>query len=110
MDAIQKQLVNTDSIPAINLRKERNEVFKQINETEKIMINIQETSRKAVENVRAGMTSWEVEKVAGRYRSKDFGLNNLMCENYGNVWVIYRNGLVIGFINADKFRTCWDVK
>jgi hypothetical protein len=105
---LQQQLTKTEPEQALQLRKERNILFEQMSETEKITFNIQATTRKAAENVKKGMTKSEVEKVAGYPRSEGYGLHEISCYNYGYVWVIFRNGLVIGFVNADKFTDCWE--
>lgn len=88
---------------AIVLRKERNVIFKEMSESEKIVFNIKATTQRAVDNVEVRMTSEEVGKIAGKPRSTAYYTNGLSSWNYGNVWIVFENGIVGCIVNANAF-------
>jgi hypothetical protein len=87
---IQKKLATKD-INDIQKRQERKEIFDQIDELENIRFKIKTITNLAINNVELGMTRDEVLKVAGKPR---VSLQYDTQLNYGNVWVIFKGGIV----------------
>jgi len=89
--------VNASTKAAI-LRKDRNIVFKQINELEakKIAITskIKNTTSSVIKLVERGMTKNEVQSLVGEPRDK----HGESAWNYGNVWIIFQSESVVGCI------------
>jgi hypothetical protein len=58
--------------------------------------SISRTSRMARDVIRRGMTEDEVMRLMGEPRSvrEHQGVSEWRCLNYGNVWVVFKNGLV----------------
>ena len=74
-------------------------------EVEKIMQRIRVATQKATANVRLGMTASEVTELIGSPRSYVCGSTNY---NYGDVWVIFEDGLVGCIVKHKAFRSCED--
>ena len=104
--SLQKQLGKVDAPRAATLRKDRNVVFKQIDalEAKKIAIlsNIKSTTRNAVRLIERGMSEDDVRSLLRGARSVD-GCGNY---NYGEVWVIFKSGIVGCLVKSDCFRAC----
>jgi len=93
--SLQKQLATVDAPKAAPLRKERNVVFKQIDELEAkkiaILTRIKARTKDALKYVERGMTKNEVMSLVGSPRSKDWANERW---NYGEVWVVFNGGIV----------------
>jgi len=80
------------------LRKDRNIVFKQINELEAkriaITSKIRNITMSVTKLVERGMTKNEVQSLVGEPRDK-YGEK---AWNYGNVWIIFQSESVVGCI------------
>lgn len=96
---LQQNLSSNDFNKTSNIRKERKAVFDKIDELEKIKSEIESKTNLAIENIVVGMTPQEVISIVGDPRSKDF-YNNF---NYGDVWVIFENGIVRCLVTAQSF-------
>lgn len=107
INSLQSELAKVDSINAVQLRKERAVVFKQMGELEKIKFTIQSATKSALDNVERGMTPDDVRKIAGEPRSKD-DCAGFISWNYGKVWVFFNGGVVGCIIDGDKFTRCVD--
>ena len=100
--ALEKQLASAKEEKVVPLRKERQIIFSEIEQIEKIQYEILSKTKLVSENISNGMTVEELITIAGRPRS------TATCEkpdflNYGDVWVWVSNGIVIGRIPADKW-------
>jgi hypothetical protein len=111
---LQIQLGAVDSEKAASLRKDRNVIFKEIDELEskriKILSVIKKTSKNALKYVERGMTPSEVAMLIGKARAYDsrFGYS-LLQWNYGAVWVIFESNIVACIVKSscfDKSTTC----
>lgn len=101
---LQRQLTTKDFDEVVKVRQERKQVFENIDELEKIKIEIKTKTRMALENIELGMTPEEVIRVAGKPRAidvRDAGRNF----NYGDVWVIFAGGIVRCIVNANNYST-----
>ncbi len=78
-----------------------------LSEIEAIEQKIKNSTIKAYNNVRLGMTPNEVIQVCGNPRSTDdcSGINY----NYGSVWVMFEGGIVRAVVDAKDFERCGDV-
>lgn len=97
--SLQKQLGKVDAPRAATLRKDRNVVFKQIDELEAkkiaILSKIKSRTRDALKLIEKGMTEDEVKSLVGDARSRGpLYVGGLWGWNYGNVWVVFESGVV----------------
>lgn len=113
---LQDKLRTVKPEDAVSLRKERNVIFDEMSEKEKIVFNIKATTQKAIDNIEMAMTREDVLKVAGNPRVIDECFPFEPAWNYGNAWVIFNGGLVHCIVKASAFRSgyceCpgyWDV-
>lgn len=83
-------------------RLEREEAFNRLSALERVKQDIKQKSYLAVQNVEIGMTREEVMRLTGPPRSEDF--HNL---NYGNVWVIIENGVVVLLVDARCYNSSY---
>ena len=97
---LQQQLTTKNVDEVIALRKERTETFGQIDELEKVKEDIKQKTTLAVQNIEIGMTRGEVIKLIGLPRSQTYG-GDL---NYGNVWVVFNNGVVRLLVDTRCYR------
>lgn len=104
---LQKQINNASTDEAVPLRKERNKVLTKMTDVDQIVQHINKTSNKARTKVRSRMTQSEVKKIVGAPRSEaNTRWGDCECWNYGDVWVIFEHGLVIGLADDDKYKVC----
>ncbi|MBW1796450.1 MAG: hypothetical protein JRJ38_18870 [Deltaproteobacteria bacterium] len=91
---LQKQLATVDAPKAVSLRKERNVVFKEIDELQAkkvaILSKIKSAAKDALKYIERGMTPNEVISLIGQPRSE----TAVNYWNYGDVWVVFEHGLV----------------
>jgi len=103
--SLQKQLGKVDAPKAATLRKDRNVVFKEIDELEAkkiaILSKIKSTTRNVIKLVELGMNKEDVLSLVGQPRSTT---GRGCCWNYGEVWVLWENGLVRCVVKSDCFR------
>jgi hypothetical protein len=79
-----------------------------LSEIEKIEQTIKNSTKKAVNNVRIGMTSSEVIQVCGSPRAREVCLESLFF-NYGNVWVLFESNIVSSLFQANLYKgSCWN--
>ena len=101
--SLQKQLGKVDAPRAATLRKDRNVVFKQIDELEAkkiaILSKIKSRARDAVRLVERGMNKDDVRSLVGNPRT-----TSAMGWNYGEVWVVFENGLVGCLVKPNCFK------
>ena len=101
LSTIQKKLsVSTDD-EAIANRVERKKILHEVTLVQDIQFKITSATKRAVDNVLIGMTKEEVIQVAGEPRSTD-RYGDL---NYGNVWVVFRHGLVTCIVKSTGFMS-----
>lgn len=101
LSTIQKKMsVSTDD-EAIANRVERKKILHEVSLVQDIQFKITSATKRAVDNVLIGMTKEEVIQVAGKPRSTD-RYGDL---NYGDVWVVLRNGLVKCVVKSAGFRS-----
>lgn len=101
---LQQQLSNDDFDKTAKIRQERKEVFGKIDELERIKNEIKSKSKFAAENIELLMTKREVEKLLGEPRAESFYYGNFNY-NYGNIWVIFDDGLVYCLVKDGDYRT-----
>jgi len=101
---LQKQLGTVDALEAPVLRKERNVVFKEIDEVQAkkvaILSRIKFMTRNVIDYVELGMTRSEVKSLVGDPRYSD-PYNSEW--NYGKVWIIFESGLVRCIVKSTGF-------
>ena len=106
---LQKQLGRVDAPKAATLRKDRNVVFRQIDELEAkkiaILSKIESKTRDAIKLVERGMTREEVKSLVGEPRSFQCFAGNYW--NYGKVWVLFEGGIVSCLIKSNCSTPCW---
>ncbi|MBA4369676.1 MAG: hypothetical protein C0403_18785, partial [Desulfobacterium sp.] len=100
--ALEKQLASANEEKVVPLRKERQIIFSEIEQIEKIQYEISSKTKLVSENISTGMTIEELITIAGQPRS------TATCEkpdflNYGDIWVWINNGIVVGKIPVDKW-------
>jgi hypothetical protein len=100
--ALEKQLASAKEEKVVPLRKERQIIFSEIEQIEKIQYEISSKTKLVSENISTGMTVEELITIAGQPRS------TATCEkpdflNYGDIWVWIDNGIVIGKIPVDNW-------
>jgi len=102
---LQKQLATVEAPKAVSLRKERNVIFKEIDEVQAkkiaILSRIKSMTRNVIYYVELGMTKSEVKSLVGYPRCKDVYDSQW---NYGKVWIIFESGLVSCIVKS----TCFD--
>jgi DNA gyrase/topoisomerase IV subunit A len=91
---------DTDWATVEKARLEREEAFNRLSALERVKQDIKQKSYLAVQNVEIGMTKEEVIRLIGPPRSENF--HNL---NYGNVWVIIENGVVVLLVDARCYNS-----
>lgn len=105
---LQEQLITKNLDEVITLRKERTETFGKIDELEKVKEEIKRKTTIAVQNVEIGMTKEEVMKLVGHPRSTNSIYGDVGDGwNYGNVWVIFNNGVVRLLVDTRCFRDAY---
>lgn len=80
------------------VRLEREDAFNKLSALEKVKADIKQKTTIAVKNVEIGMTRDEVIKLVGEPRSVRYP-----HLNYGNVWVVFENGIVRLLVDAKCF-------
>lgn len=101
---LQDKLRTVKPEDAVSLRKERNVIFDEMSEKEKIVFKIKASTQKAIDNIEIRMTPDEVLKVAGYARSIDGRCYSPYAAwNYGDVWVLFESGLVKCIVSADWY-------
>lgn len=108
---LHKQLATADAPKAAPLRKERNVVFKEIDELEakkiQILSKIKAKTKDALKYVERGMTPGDVRTLVGSPRSIDCAVGGGPGDwNYGKIWVIFEGGVVKCLIRSNCFSTC----
>ena len=95
------------------MRKERNLVFKEINELEKkkveIVSLIKTKSKNVLQYIECGMTPQEVKSLIGNPRAVGDNSYGEMEWNYGNYWVIFESGVVSCIVKSkcyEKYYSC----
>jgi hypothetical protein len=96
---LQVQLSNGDYNKTAKIRQERKIIFTKIDALEKIKAEIQSKTSLAIDNIVAGMTPKEVTEILDYPRSNDYG-----NYNYGNVWIIFKGGIVDCIVDATAYR------
>ncbi len=101
---LQKQLATVDAPKAATLRKERNVVFKRIDKIQArkiaIVTKIKSTTKDALKLIERGMTEIEVISLIGQPRSRGWDRE----WNYGNVWIIFEQGIVGCIVRSKCFK------
>jgi len=92
---MQRQLTAKQPEAVQRARVERKEAFSRIDELEEIKLEISSKAKLAVENVELYMTPQEVLMVAGQPRAIEGSEGNWLGYNYGNVWVVFDDGLIV---------------
>lgn len=105
IQGFQASLKNANLEQAIELRQSRGEVISELNDLERIKLDIANKTKLAVDNVELGMTPEEVIQVAGEPRSKDECGGDLRY-NYGRIWVLFESGVVSCLIRAESYSRC----
>lgn len=100
---LQKHLKYVSSEKAINLRKERNIIFREIDKLEKIKFEIQEKTNSAIEKITSGMTIKEVIDIVGQPRARTSCLGSTFL-SYGKIWVWLEDGIVKGYIPIELWE------
>lgn len=101
-ESIYRKLSAANEDKALTLRVQLQAVSGRIDELEKIKYLINTQTKIAAEKVETGMTMDEVISVAGQPRA------TATCEypdflNYGNTWIVLRNGIVVGKVPMDQW-------
>jgi hypothetical protein len=96
---LQKDLAASDYEKAVKIRRERKQTFDALDDVSKIKYDMSRKTQLAVENVEILMTPEEVIRVAGPPRATSYP-----HLNYGNVWVVFENGVVNCIVDANCFR------
>lgn len=107
IQGFQASLKNANLEQAIEIRQVRSESIAELNDLEKIKLDIANKTKLAVENVELGMTPEEVVRVAGEPRAKA-SCGDTISYNYGRIWVLFEGGVVSCLIIADSFDRCHD--
>lgn len=102
---LQDKLRTINPEAAVPLRKERNVIFAEMSEKEKIVFNIKASTQKAIDNIEIRMTTAEAQKIAGPPRSIDGCSRNYYALNYGNVWVLFESDLVKCIVDANVYES-----
>jgi len=94
LSSLQVKLKASSGEDTVILRKERNLIFKGINELDKIVYEMEQYTLK-VEGVKNNMTRDEVLRIAGipRIKFRSYA-GKYECWNYGNVWIVMTDGIV----------------
>lgn len=97
------KLTSTPKDAALPLRSERQTISREIDRLDEIKYIIGSKTRQAEDKVTPGMTMDEVVAVIGQPRA------TAVCEypdflNYGNTWIMLRDGIVVGKIPMEKWR------
>lgn len=100
---LQTRLAAVGSDGAFLLRKERQAVAEEIDRLEKIRYFIADKTSLVGDKIEVGMTMDEVISLAGQPRA------TAVCEhpdflNYGKIWVLMRNGIVSGTVQAENWQ------
>lgn len=104
LDKLNKKIGKSSYENSEILKKERNVVFEEISKTDEIMLSLKTMAKKAVENVRIGMKAYDVYEVAGDSRYTNGAPYMSECAyNYGEIWVIFSNGFVVGYITHEEY-------
>jgi len=107
---LQNQLGKVDAPKAATLRKDRNVIFKQIDELEAkkiaILSKIKSATRNVIKLVEKGMTQDEVKSLVGDARSSGpLYVGGVWGWNYGNAWVVFESGVVRCLVKSQCFKS-----
>lgn len=93
---------DTDRPTVEKARLEREEALNRLSELEKVKLHIKAKTYVAVQNVEIGMTRKEVIALCGVPRAYSYagGYEHVGDLNYGEVWVVFENDIVILLVNA----------
>jgi len=102
-EALNSRMKEEGSNDPVEMRKQRQVIAEKLERLEKIIYFITSKTRLAQEKISAGMTIDEVIDVAGQPRA------TMTCDrpdflNYGRVWVMLRNGVVIDLVPIEDWR------
>jgi hypothetical protein len=102
-EALSERIRKGEGEAPFKLRKERQVIAEKMNRLEQIKYFISQKTTSARDNISVGMTIDEVIDVAGQPRA------TMACErpdflNYGEVWVMLRNGIVTGLVSIDDWK------
>jgi hypothetical protein len=105
---LQQKLGAVDSNKAASLRKDRNLVFKEIDELESksiaVLSKVHKITKNAIQYIDKGMTKHEVESILGKPRSILFYFNDARY-NYGKVWLIFPGDILQCIVNGQCFES-----
>ncbi len=101
-ESTHRKLAAENGDKALKLRTKCQAITRQMDELEKIEYLIDSKTKIAAEKIQTGMTMDEVIAVAGQPRA------TATCEypdflNYGNTWVMLRNGIVTGKLSMEQW-------
>jgi hypothetical protein len=107
VSVLQIQLAKASDERAIAIRQERAFALQDMDALEEIRFTIRKATAIASEKVELLMTMEEVRRVAGLPRAGDnVNVNSVECWNYGNVYVIFHEDLVVAVIKASDYTDC----
>lgn len=103
IETLQKQKENLDIQNTAKVKKEQYKTIQELDEVEKIQLEIKKITELEVDNVDIGMTYSEVIQVAGEPISK--GYEGAL--NYGKAWVLFERGIVACIVHANNYKSSW---
>jgi DNA polymerase III alpha subunit (gram-positive type) len=109
---LKEKLQNATPEQRARLKEEMTQALKQMNSFEKRKQQVRIYTRKAVENIRMGMTPKQVVEVAGP-PVKKIAVNGDARLNYGLVWLVFERGKVSCLVKEPHFKPklrCRDYK
>lgn len=101
---LQKRINKTSPEKAYTLREQRKEIFEEIDELEVYRFQIKSITKKVVTNIDIGMTENDVIKFADQPRIKTYTYFAGPAWNYGDIWVVFDDGVVIAIVKNKDFR------
>jgi len=102
-EALSERMQKAEEEEPFKLRKKRQVIAEKMDRLEQITYFISQKTTTARDKISVGMTIDEVIDVAGQPRA------TMACErpdflNYGEVWVMLRNGIVTGMVSIDDWK------
>jgi hypothetical protein len=102
-EVLSERLKKEGKEKPVKLRKDRQVIAEKLDRLEKIKYFISSKTKSAKDKISVGMTIDEVIDVAGQPRA------TMACErpdflNYGEVWVMLRNGIVTGMVSINDWK------
>jgi len=101
---LQERINKASPEKAFAMREQRAEIFQEIDELDAYRFQIRAITNSAVTKIDIGMTGQDVLKYAGAPRAKsETTFDKMVAWNYGDVWVIGRDNIVIAIVNSKDF-------